>query len=255
MKRAAAVLLALFLTGSLQAANLDNVFAGGETIDFNLVWLGVTGGGMRMTIGPDPTNPYRYRITSIAQSSSSFGYIFKVRDAITSLVARDDFTTERYEKHLNERGKKKDDVTTIDPATHTAATRVRPGKNTRVFPVTRPIFDPVSLVYHLRQFDLEPGSAPKFTVFADGKTYALEAQVTGRETIGTPLGTFKTVVVEPRMQGGGLFSDDDGKLTIWFSDDERRIPVRIRTDLKVGSITASIKGVKAGVDRVEPPVK
>jgi hypothetical protein len=243
-----------WLAVAMLAATLDPLFSGGETLDYSLSWLYLPGGAMRMTIGPDPTNPFRYRVTSIAASGSGFALIFKVRDEIVSLVARDDFTTERYEKHLNERGKKKDDVTTIDP-THRIATRVRPGKKDQVFPVTRPIFDPLSLVYHLRTLSLQPGTMPRFPVFSDGKVYTLEARVTKRETVGTPLGSFKTVVVEPTMQGGGLFSDDPGSLTIWYSDDERHLPVQIRTDLKVGSIIATLKGVRAGVNGIEPALK
>jgi hypothetical protein len=246
--------MALLFASSLSAAaaNMDSLYAGGETLDYSLTWLYLTGGALRMTIGGDPSNQYRYRITSYAATTTR---IYKVRDEIVSLVARDDFTTERYSKHFEEGGKKKDDVTTIDVPAHKTATRVRPKKRDQVFAVTRPIFDPISLVYHLRALDLKPGTTLKFPLISDGKVYTLEARVARSETISTPLGTFKTVVVEPRMQGGGLFSDEEGKLTIWFSDDERHLPVRIRTDLRVGSITAAIKAVRAGVDGVEPPLR
>ncbi len=70
-------------------------------------------------------------------------------------------------------------------------------------------------------------------------------------TIGTPAGTFHTIVVEPKMLAGSIFKDE-GQMKIWFSDDARHIPVRIRSDLKVGSITANLKAMRAGNGDPEP---
>jgi len=232
-------------------AQVNNIFASGETIDFDLTWLKITGGDVRMTIGPAPNDPVHLRITSIAKSSSSFAFIFKVRDAIVSIVNRDDFSTIRYEKQLNERGRQKDDTTIIDER-RKIATRRRPNHDTEEIILPKPIFDPLSLVFHLRTLELRPGLVHRFNVFADGKVYTLSAVVDRTETIGTPAGTFRTVVVEPRMLAGGLFRDE-GSLTIWYSDDARHIPVRIRSDLKVGSITANLRMVHAGALDPEPP--
>ena len=33
------------------------------------------------------------------------------------------------------------------------------------------------------------------------------------------------------MSAGGLFADEDSKLTIWYSDDARHLPVRVRSDV------------------------
>ncbi|HMC21452.1 MAG TPA: DUF3108 domain-containing protein [Thermoanaerobaculia bacterium] len=244
------LLIAILAMASPAVADVQDIFVKGETLDFELTWLLVTGGGMRMTIGPVPNDPAHFRITSIAKSSSSFSFIFKVRDAMTSIVNRDDFSTIRYEKHLNERGRRKDDTTIIDER-RKIATRRRPNHDTEQIIVPKPVFDPLSLVYHLRSLDLRPGNVHRFTVFADGKVYTLEANVARTETIGTPMGTFKTIVVEPKMLAGGLFRDE-GTLTIWYSDDARHIPVRIRSELKVGSITANLRGIRNGAADPEP---
>lgn len=226
-------------------------FTAGETLDFDLTWLAISGGSLRMTIAPQPGDSTRYRITSTAASNKAFARIYSVRDEIASYVNRDDFSTVRYEKHLHEGGKHKDDSTLIDEARKTA-TRRRPGKDTQEFTVPRPVFDPLSLVYHLRQLDLTPGKVHRFDVFADGKVYLLEAAVTGRETLETPAGTFNTVSVEPKMLAGGLFRDDNSRLTIWYTDDARHIPVRIRSEVKVGTITATLRRMRAGVTSIEP---
>jgi hypothetical protein len=43
------------------------------------------------------------------------------------------------------------------------------------------------------------------------------------------------------------------RLFIWYSDDERHLPVRIRTEVKFGSVTATLKAVTSGVTSTDPP--
>jgi hypothetical protein len=246
----AAGVLAGDAAGETPAATLNQTFAAGETLDFELTWVGITGGGLRMTIGLLPNDPTKFRLTSVAKSNSSFAFLFSVRDEIQSIVNRDDFSTLRYDKHLNERGRRKDDSTVIDERRR-IATRRRPNHNTEEIIVPKPVFDPLSLVYHLRMLNLRPGTVERFTVIADGKVYTLEAKVTKRETVDTPAGKFNTVVVEPKMLAGGLFRGE-GELTIWYSDDARHLPVRLRSDLKVGSISADLRAVHAGAANPEP---
>lgn len=237
--------------GETPAAAVNEIFVGGETLDYDLTWLGIPGGSARMTVGLVPNDATHFRMTSIAKSSPSFSIVAKVRDEIESIVNRSDFSTVRYDKHLDERGKTKDDTTFVDEQ-QGVATRVRPQKTNDHIAVPKPVFDPLSLVYHLRGLDLQPGKTQTFTVYGDGKVYTLNANITRRETLHTAAGTFPTVVVEPKMLAGGIFRDE-GSLTIWFSDDARHIPVRIRSDVKVGAIVATLRGISPGVGSPEPP--
>ena len=64
-----------------------------------------------------------------------------------------------------------------------------------------------------------------------------------RETIKTDLGTFKTVKVEPVLDGDGIFNSS-GRIFIWFTDDEKRLPVLMQCEIKLGSIKAELKKAK-----------
>jgi hypothetical protein len=221
-------------------------FIEGETLDYTLSWLRMTGGTARMTISPLPGDPPRFRITSIARSSPGFSRIYKVRDEIETTVAQRDFSTVRYVKKLNERGNAKEEITIVDGD---VATRTRRDVTTTL-EVPRPIFDPISVIYYLRTLDLTVGKSHELTLF-DGKVYRLRAHVVRRETIQTPAGRFATVMVEPEMLGDAVSREE--RLFVWYTDDERRIPVRIRTEIKVGAITASLSRISTGVESTEPP--
>jgi hypothetical protein len=217
---------------------LAEVFERGETLQFALSWLRMTGGRARMIVQPLANGSIK--IESIAESNALFAKIYPVRDQIESIVTRETFSTLRFEKTLNERKRRKNELTVVDPQRGVA---LRKGKE---IPVPDPVFDPLSTIYYLRTLDLTPGKKHYFTILADGKVYTLQADVLYRETIEAPAGKFKTVVVEPKMRHGGIFRDENNRLVIWFSDDQRRIPVRIRSYLSVGTITASLQSSELG---------
>jgi hypothetical protein len=254
MKWLPLAIVCIAATGQAATPAIDAIYVNGETLDYSLTWLKLTGGSARFTIGIAPGAPDRFRITSVAQTTSGFARIYKVRDQIISFVDRVLFTTIQYEKHLREGSSKKNDITTVDRA-QGLIVRKRAGKPDKVVHTNEPVFDPISLIYQFRRLDLRPGSHVHFMVTGDGKLYAVDADVVAREDITTPLGTFRTVAVQPDMAAGGLFADEDSKLTIWYSDDARHLPVRIRSDVKIGSITATLKGVRAGVTAIEPDSK
>lgn len=234
-------------TTLLTPAPIEQKFSEGETLDYDLKWLKVTGGTARMTIAPHADAAEHFRITSVAQSSAGFSRFFKVRDEIETTVARDDFSTVRYVKRLDEAGDKIEEVTVIEDG---IATRTR--KKVKKVRVPRPVMDPISVIYHLRRLDLSPGKLYDLELISDGKRYTVHAQVMRREKVETPMGVFDCVRVEPKMVSGGVERQE--RLFIWYTDDERKLPVRIRTEIKVGAITATLKNVASGVTSTDPPL-
>ena len=65
-------------------------------------------------------------------------------------------------------------------------------------------------------------------------------KVEGREEIKTPLGTFKTLRVEPTAEEGVV--KNRGNIWIWYTDDERHLPVQMRARLFWGTITFRLTG-------------
>jgi len=226
------------------ATPVEQTFVAGETLDYNLTWLKVTGGTARMTIAPH--DDASYRITSVAKSSPSFSRFFKVRDEIETTVAREDFSTLRYVKRLDEDGDKHNEVTVIEDG---VATRTR--KKVKKVAVPRPVMDPISVIYHFRTLDLTPGKSYDLELISDGKRYTVHAKVIRREKVQTPAGTFDCVRVEPQMVSGGVERQE--RLFLWYTDDERKIPVRIRTEVKFGAVTATLRGTSTGVTSLDPP--
>ena len=68
-------------------------------------------------------------------------------------------------------------------------------------------------------------------------------KVEGREEIKTPLGTFKTLRVQPTADAGVV--KNRGNIWIWYTDDARHMPVQIRARLFWGTITFHLQSVEA----------
>jgi hypothetical protein len=247
VKRLLVVLLSLTLAAPpLAAQPASEIFLEGETLDYTVTWMRVTGGTARMTIAPQGDG--QFRITSVARSGGGIGRLVKVRDEIETIVDRKDFSTVRYVKKLDEKGEKKEEVTVVEDG---VATRTRSGRKPQKVEVPRPILDPISVVYHFRTLELAPGKGYDLTLISDGKIYTVHAKVIRREVVQTPAGRFDTLMVEPEMVRGGVAKEE--RLFIWYTDDVRHIPVRIRTEVNFGAVTATLKSISSGVKSIEPP--
>ena len=55
----------------------------------------------------------------------------------------------------------------------------------------------------------------------------------------------------PVLQTEGIFSKT-GDLTIWLTDDERRIPLKMQSKISIGSITAALVGGSYWTDSLDP---
>jgi hypothetical protein len=69
----------------------------------------------------------------------------------------------------------------------------------------------------------------------------LAVKVHGRQQVKVDAGVFNCIVVEPVIKSGTLFKYE-GKLLLWLSDDDRRIPVKVSTKVAIGSIDAALTG-------------
>jgi hypothetical protein len=57
----------------------------------------------------------------------------------------------------------------------------------------------------------------------------------GRETVATKLGKFQCLKFSPQLERGRIFKEQEG-MTLWISDDLNHIPIRLESDLLIGSI-------------------
>ncbi len=105
--------------------------------------------------------------------------------------------------------------------------------------------DFVALVFRLRTLPLPDGSSHEFKVLAGRTVSKVVATVVGRETVETRAGNFPAVKVRVPTGLTGKFSEKSPTF-IWFSDDARRVVVRISTDFAIGRASALLASYTPG---------
>lgn len=111
--------------------------------------------------------------------------------------------------------------------------------------------EPTDLIMGLlqtRTWDLRPGDKRDALVLFTNEFYELTIYHTRDEKVRTPLGTFDTMVLEPRMEKTppkGMFKRGS-TARVWIARDERRLPVKFEVEFKIGTGTATL-------DSYQPP--
>lgn len=107
--------------------------------------------------------------------------------------------------------------------------------------------DEIAFIYYLRTLPLEVGKSYTMNRYfqEDGNPVTIKVlRKDQRETEGV---LYNTIVVSPQIQTDGLFSEG-GKAEIHVTDDERRIPVYVKSDIPgfPGSLTLHLRSIQEG---------
>ncbi len=213
------------------------VFGPGEKMVFSLGYGMVTAGeAVVQIIGlTEYQGRTCYHIQSKANSNQFFSSIYKVRDKIVSYMDVEDLFSRYFYKRLREGDYRKTVEISFDHENEVAHYA-----NGTDYPISRGVLDVLAAGYFLRTLDLVEGSVYDLPTHSSRKTYNLKVYIRGKKTVKVEAGTFDCFVVEPIMQGEGLFKHE-GKLTIYLSDDQYRVPVLVKAKVPVGSIKVELK--------------
>jgi Protein of unknown function (DUF3108) len=211
-------------------------FAPGETLEFSIDYGILNAGHATMEVaGSRRISGHEcFDIRTEAKSNSFFSKFYKVWDRAQTFVDPATLLPWRFEKHQQEGGYHKDLVIKFDRDECFA--RYEDGME---IVIPRGAQDELSAFYYLRTLPLEIGHDVLIDNHTNRNNYPLKVIVHGRETVEVPAGKFDCWVVEPVIRDGGIFTAK-GTLTIWLTADQRRIPVKMRTKIVVGSVTASL---------------
>jgi len=235
------------LLGFVWASPAKVPWAEGEQLSYSISWGIISAGSAIMNARPVPGDKMEF--LSVARNNGAFRTIYPVADTIYTLVQNQGLLPEIFNKSLREGsffsrsiirfdriGKKAwladtvfKDVEHKKIKSHTDTSIMIKGWEHCI----------VSAFYLVRGMDLKTGKDTYFAAVSGKKRYSLRVIIHDKEIIKTDLGTFRCVKVEPVLQGDGIFKTS-GRLFIWISDDERRLPVLMKTEITIGSVKAEL---------------
>ena len=223
----------------------------GERLEYELSWGFVTAGYATLEVKPRKDGKVEFE--TYATANKTVNKFYPVHDTVYTLVHKKGLMTDVFRKSLHEgtfhnkslirfnRDDKKavlSDTVFKDPVKH----YVKRSADTSVT-IDGLEHSIMSAFYLVRTLPLKEGATSRFAAVSGKKRYELKVITHKRETIKTDLGSFKTVKVEPVLDGDGIFNSS-GRIFIWFTDDEKRIPVLMQCEIQLGSIKATLTKVK-----------
>lgn len=228
----------------------NNAFGLGEKLEYDIGYKFLKAGTGYFEVAKEPIN-YNgnkcYDVNFVVKSLSSLEWVYKVRDSYRTYVDIDGIFPWRYEQKIREGNYKRDIYTDFDQINNKAITKKGEYK-------TPPfVHDIVSAFFYIRTLNLKKykkGDIIPLKNFYKDSTYNLDVKILGRETIEVQAGKFKTIIVEPLVKEGGLFKSE-GRIVIWLSDDDRKIPVKVGTEIVIGFVGAELvrySGVRGKID-------
>lgn len=103
--------------------------------------------------------------------------------------------------------------------------------------------DLVAGIYTLRRLPLAVGKTFEMSVSDSGLVYKIPVRVTAREEIKSILGKTWCFRVEPEVFGEKRFIEQKGSMTIWITDDSRRLPARAQINSSIGRVEVKLKSL------------
>ncbi|WP_394760197.1 DUF3108 domain-containing protein [Flavobacterium sp.] len=172
---------------------------------------------------------------------------FKVEDHYQSFIDKTTSKPYQFLRKIDEGGYTKNQEGFFNQDKNTVLVKDYKNNTEKTFNVSENVQDIVSSFYYLRNHPnidkLKVNESIMIDMFFDEEVVKFKLKFVGRETIKTKFGKIKTMVFRPLVQSGRVFKEEES-LTVWISDDENKIPIRIKASLAVGSIKADLETFK-----------
>jgi hypothetical protein len=234
----------LFVTVA-SAGDKTEPFHPGEKLVFELKWTIVSAGEATLQVLPikkvNGNELYHFALT--AKTNKFFDNIYKVRDRIDAYTDLQMTHSLYYLKKQREgKTKKNVHVKFYWDKNEAVYNDILKGKKRKPVSLLPGAFDPLSIFYFARSLPMNTNMVLERPVTDGKKCVVGKTTIVKRETITVKAGTFDTFLIEPELKHvGGVFKkSENAKIELWITADEKKIPVKLKSEVVVGSFSAEL---------------
>lgn len=203
---------------------------------YNVSFVWINAGNVQFTTTPEEMNGRKvYHVTGDGKTAKSYVF-YKVNDKYETYIDRETLLPLRFVRNVSEGGFKfKQDVSFNQK-------KLQAVSDKKTYPIPKCTQDVLSAIYFARNINYnsyKPGDKIPFTMFLDDKVYSLYIKYIGKEKIKTRKGTYNSIKISPLLIEGTIFKGGD-KMTVYVSDDDNHLPLRVESPILVGSIKVDL---------------
>jgi hypothetical protein len=222
---------------------LVSAFSIPERLEFDVSYAGIIAGRVVQEVTAAGGEVH---IVSTARSAEWLKFFFPVDDRIESVLINGTSplsvgVPKLYKEQIREGWTRYHKEAVFDCEKMNVNTSDFLKRNKTTQKITKQTYDTLSSFFFFRSIPMQVGKSYFIEIFDCKKLWNTEVQVLRREQIETPLGKFNTILIKPIMKFEGIFART-GDILIWLTDDERRIPVQMKSKVRIGNITATLIG-------------
>jgi hypothetical protein len=211
-----------------------------EKLTYDLTWTGIKAGTATQEIIDDGNS---IRVVSTVRSADWISVFFPVEDKVESTLAKAEppqlGLPDHFRMKVREGSHRRDREIIFDHKNRKAQYVDHIGGGKATIDILQNTYDAYSSFFYVRTLKLEVGKSVFVNMLDNKKMWTVEVQVVKKEKLDSILGKINTIQVRPIMKSDGIF-ERKGAIDIWLTDDDRRIPVRMKTKVKIGSVTATL---------------
>lgn len=207
-------------------------FNQGETFTFDTGFRLLTVGTTVMQIVDDGASAQPGQIHVVTQITTKPFYdrFYKINDRIDLWLAEPNMEIRRVRRSISEGKYQLEDSALVLPDSNLI--HYRKGTLTS----EGPVYDPMGAIYHFRLLPLNVGDVVKFTIFDGKRLRPIAIKVRGIVDVTVAAGTFECLELVPSPLDDLPMTKVNGVLSLWLSNDERRLPVQIEQKTKFGTM-------------------
>lgn len=247
MKKYLTFIFTLLLFVNTNGQDKSTAFKNGEWLRYKMSYSGFLRAGTAiLEVNEKEYNGKKvFHTKGSGWTSGPVKWFFKVDDVYESYFDQEEVKPYLFKRNINEGGYKKNRNTTFNYKTNKAL--VQDFINQKDTSVSfSNVQDMLSSFYYLRNQDvssIKKGDEIAIDMFLDSQIYPFKLRFIGREIIKTKFGSIRTMIFNPLVQSGRVFKAQES-VTIWITDDENKIPIKMRASLSVGSLRAELEAYK-----------
>lgn len=237
-------LTALFLITSCISVAQQSAFESGESFKFQISYGFINAGIATLNLTSSSYNGKNvFHAKGYGYTTGITKKLFRVEDDYQSYFDKNTGKPYRFIRKIDEGGYKKNQEGFFDHDKKNVLIKDYKNNNQNTFGITNNVQDIVSSFYFLRNHPkintLKKGESIEIDMFFDDEIYKFKLKFLGKEEIKTKFGKINALKFRPYVQSGRVFKEKES-LTVWISDDENKIPLKIQASLLVGSLKAEL---------------
>jgi Protein of unknown function (DUF3108) len=217
-------------------------FPARQTLNYAVDWRVFPAGVVAFHLEPDGN---MQRISVTADTVGAVNLIFRVSDRFQSSFNRTTGCSDSFSKQIVEGRRQVNSDLKFDygngKAIYTEKNLVSGIAKRQESNIPSCVTDSLSSIFYAASQPMTVGQSFELSLGDTMKTVRVTMKVEGREEVETPAGKFQTLRVEPTADAGVV--KNRGNIWIWYTDDDKHIPVQMRARFFWGTITFRLTSI------------